>query len=287
MKRVLVLGSTGFMGAALVPYLRCEGHEVFAPERNTFDMRRRDSMDALIARCAPDAVINLAAISSITHDDSNALYEVNAFGHLNLLEAVARLAPTTRVLLASSANVYGQSKNEFFSEDDLPAPVNHYAISKLMAEQFNFLYSDKLVVTATRPFNCVGRGQKPTLLLSKIVDVFRRRAPVLELGELNVTRDYVDIRDVCAYWSALVTSPALPLIVNIGTGITTSLNGILAQLQAMTGHAPQIISNPGLMRPRDIVYQRAHMGRLTALGCAPKYALADTLAWMLSDEQSE
>lgn len=272
------------MGRALARHLRACGFDVSAPPRADVQLSSVEALAALVAEAAPAQIVNLAGISSVTHGDDRALYEVNAFGHLNVLEAVARIAPRARVFLASSANVYGQSKAEAFAETDPPAPINHYAISKLTAEQFNRLLGDRLSVAAVRPFNCTGRGQKPTLVISKLVDAFRKRAPRLELGALDVRRDYVDIRDVCAMWEAVLAAPSPPPIVNFGTGVATPLRDVIALLEKFSGHSMEIVSAAQFMRARDIAYQRADTRVLDGLGFRRKHDLADTLAWMLSDD---
>lgn len=237
-----------------------------------------------IESAAPEIIINLAGVSSILHADVSEIYETNAFGHLRLLEAVAETAPAARVYLTSSANVYGPSTRENFSEADPAAPVNHYAVSKFMAERFNALFADRLTASAARPFNCVGRGQKPTLVLSKLVDAFRRRVGRIELGNLDVRRDFVDIRDVCGMWRALLAAPAPPEIVNFGNGVATPLSEIIAVLEQLTGHKLEIVSARALLRERDITYQRADTAVLESLGYKRRYTLVETLEWMLSEQ---
>lgn len=284
MERILILGASGFMGRALSAHLRAEGRQVATPTRADYRLDDTASLARLMTGNAPDAIINLAGISSVLHDDERALYEVNAFGHLNVLKAAVEAAPKARVLLASTANVYGQSQNERFRESDLPAPVNHYGASKSLAEQFNALYADRLCVSAVRPFNCTGRGQKPSLVISKLVDAYRRRVPRLELGDLSVRRDYVDIRDVCAMWSALLAAPAPPPIVNFGTGQATPLGDVIAALQRLSGHMLETVTSPHFLRARDIVYQRADTTILESIGFRRRYGLDDTLSWMLADD---
>jgi GDP-6-deoxy-D-talose 4-dehydrogenase len=284
LRRILILGASGFMGRALAAHLGANGDDVRTPNRAQAPMTDATVLRGVIEAAAPEIVINLAGISSILHGDVREIYETNAFGHLRLLEAAAEAAPIARVYLASSANIYGRSERETFKETDPAAPVNHYAISKFMAERFNALFGDRLIVSAARPFNCVGRGQKPTLVLSKLVDAFRSRAPRIELGNLDVRRDFVDIRDVCAMWSALLEAPKPPELVNFGNGVATPLRDVISVLEQLTDHKPQIVSAPGLLRERDITYQRADTAVLESLGYKRRYALAETLAWMLSDQ---
>lgn len=284
MRRFLILGASGFMGRALAAHLRGLGDDVHTPSRAHMSMSESAGLRAIIEAIRPDGVINLAAVSSVLHGDVEEIYRTNAFGHLRLLEAVEQAAPSARVYLASSANIYGRSERDTFKETDPAAPVNHYAISKFMAERFNALFADRLFASAARPFNCCGRGQKPTLVLSKLVDAFRRRDARIELGNLDVRRDFVDVRDVCAMWSALLDAPRPPEVVNFGNGVATPLRDVIRALEQLTGHSPEIVSAPTLLRERDITYQRADTGVLESLGYQRRYTLTETLDWMLSEQ---
>ena len=135
-----------------------------------------------------------------------------------------------------------------------------------------------LVVSAARPFNCTGRGQNQSLVISKLVDAFRRQLPRLEMGDMSVRRDYVDIRDVCAMWSALLAAPEPPPIVNFGTGEATELRAVVAALEALTGHTVETATSPHFLRGRDIVYQRADTTLLESLGFRRRYRLAGLFA---------
>lgn len=283
-QRILILGGAGFMGRALSQHWRAAGFDVSTPAHADAPLEVGDALERAVAAARPSTIVNLAALSSPIHSDERELYELNAFGHLRLLEGVARAAPEARVFLASTANVYGRGEGGRFRESDTPAPINHYAISKLMAEQFNRLFSDRLTVCAARPFNCIGRGQKKTLVISKLIDAFRRRLPELQLGDLSVERDFVDIRDVCAMWDVLIGLDAPPPIVNFGTGKATPLLNVIALLEQLTGRRVAISSSPQFMRARDIAYQQADVTLLTTLGFTRQHELADTLSWMIADD---
>lgn len=115
---------------------------------------------AEVAQAQPDAVVHLAAISYVAHEDASALYAVNTVGTTHLLDAVAALRHAPRcVLLASSANVYGNCNHSPIAETQAPAPVNHYAMSKLAMEHMARTYADRLPLIITRPFNYTGPGQ--------------------------------------------------------------------------------------------------------------------------------
>ena len=271
------------MGRWLVPHLRGLGDHVVAPTKAVADIHHESSLHDIVASAAPDTVINLAAISSVTQGSVEAYYETNLLGHLRLLQAVSEVAPTARIYLASTANLYGQSDGRGFSETDAPAPRNHYAMSKRAAEQLHALYPDLGSTCAVRPFNCIGRGQSTVFVVPKLVEAYRQRVAELKLGTLDVARDFVDIRDVCAMWQALLAAPTPPPVVNFGNGEATSLSEIVATLEQLSGHKIRLAHSDRLVRPSDIAYQRANAEIIVGLGYRRRHSLVETLAWMLND----
>lgn len=283
MRRVLVMGGHGFIGRWLVAHLRRLGDHVVAPTRITADLQRMSSLQEVVASAAPDVVINLAAVSSVTHHAVEAFYEINLLGHLRLLQAISGHAPTAQIFLASTANLYGQGDERGFSERDVPAPRNHYAMSKLGAEQLHQLYPDLGSACAVRPFNCIGRGQRTDFVVPKLVDAYRRRLPELELGTLEVKRDFVDVRDVCGMWEALLAARVPPPIVNFGNGEAVSLSEVVVTLQRLSGHNMRIKQSDRLVRPSELTYQRADTETILGLGYRRRHSLVDSLAWMLEE----
>lgn len=281
--KVVVLGGSGFIGRALGKHLERAGHAVVAPSSATVQVQTRATLATVFDDLQPDCVINLAGVASVSSSDALGYYQVNAFGHLNVLDAMAEVRPGARVLLASSANVYGKGKRAPLCESDRPAPINHYGLSKLMAEEFGRLYSDRLQICAVRIFNCIGLGQAPTFLVPKIVYAFKARQERLNLGNLSVERDFVDLRDVCEMWRLLVESPTAPEAINFGSGSTATIETLIALLADLTGHRPLVESVPALQRPHDIEYQCADISCLSRLGFSRRVSLNETLKWMLGE----
>lgn len=272
------------MGRWLVQHLRALGDDVAAPSRAEADVKTPDTIKRTIAQARPDIVINLAGVSTVTYGDIETLYDVNTLGHLRVLQAVAERAPTARVFFASTANLYGNGADGgAFSESDAPAPRNHYANSKLAAEQLHPLF-DGLTTCAVRPFNCVGRGQKPSFFVAKLARAFRRQDTEIVLGDLAIQRDVVDIRDACVMWERLLIAPEAPPIVNFGNGEVVAFADMVATFEQMTGHRPDIVRSEQFVRTGDITYQRADTSILRGLEYQRRHSLEDTLAWMLAEE---
>jgi GDP-6-deoxy-D-talose 4-dehydrogenase len=283
-RRVLILGGHGFMGRWLIPHLRALGDEVVAPTRAEADVRSADALKSAVTDARPDVVINLAGISNVTDGDTETLYDVNTLGHLRLLLAVAHAAPAARVVLASTANLYGEGMvGRASSEEDAPAPKNHYANSKLAAEQLHPLFRN-LDSCAVRPFNCIGRGQRPYFFVAKLACAFRRRDPEIKLGDTAVQRDLVDIRDVCVMWERLLAAPKAPHVINFGNGEPVAFADVIATLERLSDHHPHIARSEDIIRAADITYQRADTRIIAALGYRRRHGLEDTLAWMLAEE---
>jgi nucleoside-diphosphate-sugar epimerase len=218
----------------------------------------------------PDIVIHLAAVSFVAHGHPEDFYRVNVIGTLNLLEALAKLdAAPSRVILASSANVYGSRAVEVLDESLCPAPVNHYGNSKLAMENMARTWFDRLPIVITRPFNYTGPGQANHFLIPKIVEHFRNRAPEIELGNLQVARDFSDVEDVALAYVALMDSDVRSEVVNICSGRAIALMDVLAEMKTMAGYEIRVRVNPELVRESEIPKMVGSRTKLTRLVTLP------------------
>jgi nucleoside-diphosphate-sugar epimerase len=163
-------------------------------------------------------------------------------------------------------------------------PGNDYAVSKLAMEHMASLWFDKLPIVITRPFNYTGRGQSENFLIPKIVAHFRRGAEVIELGNLDVWRDFSDVRAVVEAYCRLLESNPAGQIVNVCSGVVHSLREIIAMLENITGHTMRVEVNPAYVRSnevRSLCGDPAYLRSLIGDWRTP--ALEETLQWMLSD----
>ena len=276
MKTALVTGYTGFTGQYMARALKEVGVRVVPLSCDITDL---EALKIAVAEVSPDWVIHLAALSFVAHADEEAFYRVNVFGTLNLLKALAGLPKLPqKVILASSANVYGTPEVECINEAVCPAPVNHYACSKLVMEHMASTWFDRLPIIITRPFNYTGPGQDERFLIPKIVNHFAHKAQVIELGNLNVSRDFGDVRNVSSAYMALLQSDAVGIKVNICSGVVSSLNEIIHHMTLIAGYDIEIKVNPAFVRANEISILKGDNALLTRLiGNIPTRPLASTL----------
>ena len=282
--KILVTGADGFTGVHFVKQARAAGHEVF--EFNA-DLTNPAAVQKQVNEAAPDVVVHLAAISFVGHDKASAFYDVNVIGTLNLLDALLKLPKLpTRVLLASSANVYGNCELSPISEKQIPAPLNHYAMSKLAMEHLAMTYADRLPLFFVRPFNYTGPGQVESFVIPKIVSHFKQRASMVELGNLTVEREYNDVRMVTDAYLKLLDKATVGQTYNICSGKTYTLHQIIDTLTGLTEHQISVVVNPAFVRANELHRLCGDGSKLNqTIGVQNSIALKDTLRWMLESAE--
>lgn len=258
-KTALVTGADGFTGRYMTDLLAQRGYHVVGMGHtggnNTIICDLRDSKGILdvVRKTQPDVVVHLAALSFVGENNVEGFYQVNLFGTIHLLEALDVLeTPPKKILIASSANVYGTSLAEVIDETVCPAPVNHYANSKLAMEHMVRTWFDRLNIIITRPFNYTGPNQGERFLIPKIIGHFRRREREIKLGNLEVSRDFSDVRDVVRSYVALLESESRSVTVNICSGIATSLMDVINMLNDYSGYQIKVSVDPVLVRSNEV-----------------------------------
>ncbi len=301
MSRILITGAEGFTGQYLAAALHTRGHEVHGlvqrdlptahdtisthlKETHVCDLLDPAGLSRVVKAVRPDKVAHLAGIAFVGHDDVEAFYRVNTVGTRHLLAALAGAnARPSAVLLASSANVYGNATEGVLEESATPAPANDYAVSKLAMEYMARTWCDQLPITIVRPFNYTGVGQSEDFLLPKIVAHCRRRAPVIELGNLDVERDFSDVRTVAEVYRRLLEGEAAHQVLNVCSGRGQSLRGVFDLVSEMAGYRPEVRINPAFVRVNEV---RRLLGSKAALerciGPVAGPTIAETLAWMFN-----
>lgn len=261
--KVLITGINGFTGKYLSIHFKSQGYEVFGivnnkktPEKNIFfcNLLEKERLTNIITELQPNIVIHLAAISFVGHPNIEDFYNVNVIGTQNLLEAIKNQGAENirKVILASSATVYGNQEQFELAENMCPNPNNHYGISKLAMEQLAKNYFDFLPIIITRPFNYTAPGQDINFVIPKITNAFKERNETIELGNINVFREYNSIDFVTECYYKLAISECRSEIVNICSGKTYSLEEVIKLSSEITNHEVEVQINPNFVRKNEI-----------------------------------
>ena len=289
--RALLTGCHGFTGRYVAAELEAAGYEVVGlahdgdPPREGVlraNLLDRQAVKRAVAEARADAVVHLAAISFVAHGDADEIYRTNVVGTRNLLEGLAGASVKPRsVVLASSANIYGNAAADPIDENTAPAPANDYAVSKLAMEYMARLWTDRLPIVLVRPFNYTGVGQHENFLIPKIVAHFRRGARTIELGNTDVARDFSDVRDIARAYAAIIGKAPAGEVVNLCSGTAHALRGVLDTMARIAGYEIEVRVNPAFVRGNEIKRLVGSNARLRALtGFAPSIPFEETLRWM-------
>ena len=283
--RILLTGATGFTGRYFLTLAPVRGHTVCPLHANLCD---KNALAREIEASNFDALIHFAAISFVGHMDPSEFYSVNVIGATNLLDALVRCSiPIKRVVLASSANVYGNCSISPIGESQAPAPVNHYAMSKLAMEYMARTYCDRLPIIIARPFNYTGPGQSPQFIIPKLVQHFAQRSLSVELGNVDVEREFNDVRMICDAYLALLEAGMPGTIYNLCSGHPYTLKKVIDILGDLSGYHIEIRTNNLFIRPNEVYSLYGDPTELKAV-CARAHivlqepSLRETLCWMLN-----
>jgi GDP-4-dehydro-6-deoxy-D-mannose reductase len=315
---ILLTGSAGFVGQHLLAELgrrssdaRIVGvdhvHHTDAPDGANvslveLDLRSRDDVLVVIRETQPDVILHLAAISHVptSFADPELTWNVNAMGTLHVLEAIRRGSPETKLVFVSSSEVYGRSlvnaQGAPITEDAPLEPVNPYASSKAAGDLLVRQYAQqKMHTVCVRPFNHVGPGQSKDFALSRFASEIARiekglADPVLHVGNLDVSRDFLDVRDVVRAYAMIIEQiDSIPAgtALNIASGVPRPLDVALQDLCALAECRIDIEVSPELFRPTEVKCTNGDSSRLKALlGWTPEIPWETTLQDILNDWRS-
>ena len=265
-KRVLITGASGFIGQfVLKEIVKHEDIDFFAidtrkisdvsvEKQESVSLLDKEKLMGIIKKYQPNVIIHLAAIALVTHDNVGEIYNVNVQGTENLLEAIQEYCNKgTRVILTSTAGVYGNQEVEKYKEDFPYNPANNYSYSKMITEYLGKRYKDDLEIVTIRPFNIIGVGQSENFLIPKLVEHFANKKEKLSVGNISSFRDYVDVEYCAEVIMELVLREKIDFdILNICSGIPTSGEMILQLLQEMTSFKPEIEISKNFVRKNEV-----------------------------------
>lgn len=280
MKKILITGAQGFTGRYLAALLKQAGHEVVALQA---DIRDLDVLVDEVKTINPTHIVHLAGISFTLDGKDINIYKVHLIGSENLLKACMEIKPRLeKLILVSTSHVYGFGNgSEPLAESFPAAPRTHYAISKYGMECIAENYRDVLPIIISRPFNYTGAGQAGRFLIPKLVDHFKERRPEITLGNIDVARDFSDVRWVAQAYRALLQSD-FEGIVNLCSGRAISIRYILEYLRKKTGHEIELKQTTDLIR-RECMVQVGNRQKLDELVSIAPYPFETTLDWMLQE----
>lgn len=249
------------------------------------DLTNPTEVHAALEALRPQYVLHLAGITHLAHGDRSDFYRVNLLGTFNLLNAMDQVGlQPKKIVIASSGNVYGNANVEPISESTPACPISDYAVSKLAMEQMAQLWFERFPIIIARPFNYTGVGQSTAFLLPKIVDHYRRRAPVIELGNVDVARDFSDVRTIAECYARMLGCEHSGQVVNICSGTGTTIRQILNAMEGISGHRLEVRSNPALVRRNEIERLVGSFQKLVEMvGPLPRMGLEETLRWMFEE----
>lgn len=290
--KVLVTGGNGFTGKYVVSAFEAAGYQVLVGGRSApsskkeviFDILDKDNLRETLSEHKPNGIIHLAGSAFVGEGDSSIFYRNNTIGTINLLEAAkASGIDFNKIILSSSANIYGNPTVSVINEDVEPMPVNHYSSSKLAMENMAKGWFSEFPIIITRPFNYTGVGQDTNFLVPKIVTHFKRKCDVIELGNIDVQRDFSDVSEIALCYLKLFESGYSSTTVNLCSGSSISLKKIIKEMESISRQEIKVKVNPDYVRNNEIKVLRGDNTKLkNMINFAPSGELRSTLENMFN-----
>jgi GDP-4-dehydro-6-deoxy-D-mannose reductase len=295
-KKLLVVGGTGFVGSFVNSVFKSEYDvHLSGPEA---DVRDAERLRELVAFHTPDEIIHLAAITTVGESFQNPdeTYQINFFGTLHLLTALRQCQFSGRLLYVGSSEVYGSpSEAKLPVAEECPLrPRNPYAVSKIAAEALCYQWSqtENFEIIMTRPFNHIGPGQSDRFAIAdfarQLVEMrLGRREPILRVGDIDVTRDFTDVRDVVRAYFRLLGNGKNGEVYNVCSGAEYVIRYLLERLCDLARIDVKIEKDMSRFRPTEFRRMCGSYAKLEAdTGWHPKIDIETSLLDILNDWES-
>jgi nucleoside-diphosphate-sugar epimerase len=274
--RALITGGSGFVGTWLHAGLKEAGHEVVAPSSAAWDVRDAQESLRQVERAAPDQVFHLAARTRFSQVEAapETAWKVQEKGTCNLLEAIAEKAPQARLLLVSSCHVYGLPQSIPVGEDHPLGASRPYGKSKVAQETVLRSFSTRMDWVIARPFHLTGPGQPQAFAPADWAAQAAAGVDPIAVGNLHLTRDYLDVRDCVRGLLLLAATGAARETYNLCSGKGIALSEVFrAVAPGCTARERQ-----ERLRPEDAETLIGDPRRAIALGWSPEIPLAQTFS---------
>ncbi|MDP9019005.1 MAG: GDP-mannose 4,6-dehydratase [Candidatus Eremiobacteraeota bacterium] len=302
--RALVTGANGFVGRYLRERLAEHGYDVVSAGRQhelsdvVLELRDQAGIMQAVESAQPDVVFHLAAQTFVpsAHEDPVDTYETNVMGTARLLHALGRYRrgrnSPVKVMYVSSAQVYGRGNalHGALGEEAPLVPVEPYAASKAAAEKVCLAaqYSFGLDVVIARAFNHIGPGQDARFVVSSFAQQLAHivrggEQPLIEVGNLEAERDFLDVRDVVEAYITLAEHGSGGNAYNVCSGQPIKVKSILRMLILEANVPVEVREDPEKMRPIDVPQFFGDNQKLRALGWAPKISIQRSLREIYAD----
>lgn len=287
------MGGTGFVGSHIKSILSSK-YDVYLSGREV-DVRNAERVHELVARQMPDEVMHLAAVTTVVESFQNQseTYEINFGGTLNLLMALRQCHFKGRMLYVGSSQVYGSPLvGELPVTEESPLrPLNPYAVSKIAAEALCYQWSqmEKFEIVMARPFNHIGPGQSERFAIADFARQMAeirlgRRKPVLQVGDIDDTRDFADVRDVVRAYATLLENGHNGNVYNVCSGVERSVRSLIEHLIALANVDVQVEQDASRMRPAELRRLWGSFAKLqTDTGWQPQIKVEQSLVDIMND----
>lgn len=306
-KHVLLTGACGFVGKVLLPMLLAKGYRVTCTSTSasshtgggadwvSLDINDGAAVSRVVERVKPSHAIHLAAQSHVptSFREPERTWQTNVMGTLHLLEAIKKHCTQAFFLFVSSSEVYGESFKaaEPLVESAECQPMNPYAASKRAAElAVEQYFRQGLAGVIARPFNHIGPGQSPEFVTASFARQIAaieagKQKPILQVGNLEAQRDFLDVKDVCTAYLALLelnTADIEDRVFNIASGQPRRIDDVLKLLLQQSSQEITVEQDLQRMRPSDIPLAAGNCRRIRELtGWQASYDLSSTLVELL------
>ena len=298
MKKVLIFGIGGFVGAYLAKEFQNAGYKVYGSDIEqpktevndvifqAADLMKAESVEGLVNEIAPDMIVNLAAISSVgaSWNIPQTTMSVNVVGALNIMEAARKSGHMPKVMFIGSSEEYEMTDSDI-SEDTPLNANNPYGISKMAQERFAEVYRARygMQIYCVRPFNHTGVGQRDSFVLpsfcKQAAEIEASGQPgVIHVGNLAAERDFSDVRDIVRAYRMIIESDDCTRIYNVGSGKAYSLQEMLDYIVGLSSQPIEVQVDQERFRPIDQARICCDHSRITKeLGWEPEHSIFDTL----------